>query len=105
MAKVHSLGSAAMTADRADLDAAIVEGNRLEDLEFVVNQVDVVERVPRAATSLADTKELTARVTVRREPLTLLSAKGTQRSVAARTDVVTVRLKREQDGWRFVSWN
>lgn len=104
LANVHSPGSAAMATDRADLDAAISEGSRLVDLDFVVNEVDVVERVPRGATSLADTDELTARISVRRESLTLVSPQGTQQAVASRTDVVDVTLRRESQGWRFVSW-
>ena len=104
LAEVHSPGSIAMTTDRDDLDAAITQGSRLVDLDFVVNTVDVVERVPQGATSWAETDELTARISVRREPLTMVSPQGTHQDVAARTDVVDVTLRRESQGWRFVSW-
>ncbi len=104
LTNVHSPGSAAMTADRDDLAAAISQGSRLLDLRFVVNEVDVLERVPRSAASLKDTDELTARVSVRRESLTLVSPEGVHQDIASRTDVIDVTLRRQPQGWRFVSW-
>ncbi len=104
LAKAHSPGSAAMTTDRDELGAAISQGSHVKDLEFVVQHVDMVERVPRAAASLADTDELTARITVRREPVTLITSEGQERTVMARSDVVDVTLRRTPAGWRFVSW-
>ncbi len=101
----HSVGSDAMTSDRDDLEAATADGTRLSNLAFEVSDVEVVKRRPLGATSVEEADELTARVTVRREPLTVTAADGDQTQVAGRSDDVDVTLRREPVGWRFVSWS
>lgn len=104
LANVHGVGSESMTADRGDLEAAMSAGAVLSDLSFVVSGVTVLQRYPRAATSLEEIEELTARMTVRREAVTVTAADGGQTRVPARSDNVNVTLHRESVGWRFVSW-
>lgn len=104
LAGAHSVGSEAMASDRDDLEAATADGTRLSGLAFVVSDVEVVERRPLGAASLVEADELTARVTVRREPLTVTAPDGGQTRVEGRSDDVDVTLRLEPVGWRFVSW-